>query len=146
MSTEDPEEISKTNLVPIRTGFGNTQETNNIMMLVTGKDDQGIGKLFIHDDQKKIGNDDPQQSDKIKLITTILMSSSALVVKLQNYDTGITMKFHTMISQNTKSTDLIHLVSILIKNLEDHYPDAETIVIGNSLMNEKLSEVNTTTF
>ena len=141
MSTEDPEELSNTNLVPIRTGFGNNQETNNIVMLVTGRDDQGIGKIFIHDEITKNNEMEKQQSDKMKLLSTILMSSAPLVIKLQNYETGLTMKFHALMSFNTKSTDVIHLASVLVKNLECNFPEAETIVMGNSFINEIRSEV-----
>ena len=141
MSTDEPEELSNTNLVPIRTGFGNNHETNNIMLLVTGRDDQGIGKIFLHDDLSKSAEIEPQQSDKMKLVTTILMSSAPLIIKLQNYETGLTMKFHSLMSLNTKSTDIFHLAAVLIKNLSENYPEAETIVMGNSLLNERLSEV-----
>jgi hypothetical protein len=112
------------------------------MLLKNSSQQQGIGKPFCHDEFGKNAAKNTNFAEKMRLVSTILVTSKPLIIKLQNYQTAITLEYDTIWYNEANTNDLLHAVSVLIKNQSCFFNDPDTVIIGKQTENNQLEVRN----
>jgi hypothetical protein len=118
------------NFVPIKTAPDNNCDLSTIILLKNSVEAQGIGKPFCHEElgSEKIKTEN--FSEKMRLVSTILITSKPLILKIRNYQTGITLEYDLLYYTEARTNDLLHVISVLIKNQPSFFNDPDTVIIG----------------
>jgi hypothetical protein len=121
--------------VPIKTAPNNNAKLSTILMLVNSQEHQGIGKLFIHENLAK--NQTGIISEKMNLVCSIFLTTTPVAIKIMDYHSEIKLEYNFLIDKTTKSTDFMHMISVIIKNQSNFFQDPEMVLVGNAFSGEK---------
>ena len=66
----------------------------------------------------------------MRLVSTILVTSKPLIICLRNYQTGISLEYDLIWYTEANTNDLLHAISVLIKNQPDFFNNPDTVIIG----------------
>jgi hypothetical protein len=131
----NPSELANINLVPLKTSPNNTNNVSTILLLTNSHQHQGLGKMLVHENLT-IKNDG-KNSEKMKLLSTILLTTTPLKIKILDYHSEIVLEYSLLIGENAKSTDFFHAISTIIRNQVKFFEDPGLVIIGNDVSGEK---------
>ena len=123
------------NIVPIITSPENTAKISTILLLSDSQKHQGLGKLITHEELST--RNEKTNSEKMKLLSTILTSSTPMILKICDYHSEIELEYSFLIDDNTKSSDFLHFVSVIIQNQNNFFEDPEMVILGTNTSGEK---------
>ena len=135
---KNPTQLANTNFVPIRSAPENRDDVTTIIILKNSAESQGIGKPFCHEEFGKKATKNENFAEKMRLISTILITSKPLIVILKNYQTGITLEYDLIWYSEATTNDLFHAISVITKNQQDYFNNPDTIIIGAKNKENKL--------
>ena len=128
--------------MPLKTAPDNNSDLTTIILLKNSVETQAIGKPFCHEELKGDKIKTENVSEKMRLVSTILVTSKPLILKLRNYQTGITLEYDLIYYKEATSNDLLHVISVLIKNQPNFFNDPDTIILEQK--EEQTLKVNLT--
>ena len=127
---KNPNQLAGVNFVPIKSAPDNNTDLSTIILLKNSVEVQGIGKPFCNEDWGEKQPKSENFSEKMRLVSTILVTAKPLILKLRNYQTGITLEYDLLYYVEAKTNDLLHLISVLIKNQPTFFNDPDTVILG----------------
>jgi hypothetical protein len=127
--------------VPIRSAPDNNFDTSTIILLKNSFQTQGIGKPFRHEEFLPGAIKKDNFAEKMRLISTILVTSKPLIIKLHDYKSGIALEYSILYYTAAKTNDFLHLISVLVKNQPKYFEDPDTVIIGVKTEENKIKVI-----
>ena len=79
-----------------------------MLLLRNSNEIEGIGKLFVH--EKTDNNEELIQTEKFKLISSILISTFPIKIKIIDYHSEIELEYDFLVNKKSKSIDFFNAI------------------------------------